>query len=164
MSDESKLSHEDAMETTESVVSLLTIASNIQRNDTPSPEAGRNPPLEMREICYQALLKTIAMAVAEGPSVVEKLVTALSYLRDFGNSQRDGWEQESEAWVGKMRRRRRRRRTILNLDLPSSDHCFVATMMRRRDPIDRYGDGEWRGSITIGMIWREPEKEWSFHS
>lgn len=127
-----------------SIANGNTWAESIVSEDK---DGGRNPPLEMSDRCREEMVKTRAMVCEL--DIEKRLDLALDYLRDFGNSRVDGGYKSEKGRLMKTR---------LALDLPHSDHNYIATVFRQRM------DDTWQANITIGMIWREIEQKWSFHS
>lgn len=139
-----------------SIANGNTWAESIVSEDK---DEGRNPPLEMSDICREELAKTRAMV--RELDIEKRLDVALDYLRDFGNPMlqpNGGPNGRYKSECGRLMK------TRLHLDMPHSGHSFIATVLRRKTSQAGWRDYVWQPAMTIGMIWREIEQKWSFHS
>ena len=112
-------------------------------------QACDNRILHMSDRCREYLDKVRGWCKDEG--IEDKLDKALKYLRTFSMGCEDEWKSE------------------LMLDLPHHEESrmFICTVFRRipKEGADYSDDvSGLRHYMTLGMVWREDEKDWSFHS
>lgn len=104
--------------------------------------------LHMNDNTKAAVEKASVWAEKVGKEVVDKLDEGLDYLRRFSGGTEEHWA------------------THLNLDIcyDPDRPSFIATVYKRveGDP-DDHPNG-LKAYMTIGMIYRPNEEEWSFHS
>lgn len=105
--------------------------------------------LHMSDRCREEFEKTRLFAVKEG--ILNQFLDAYNYMRTFSLGPERDWKSE------------------LSLDMPhhSGSHMYICTIYRRvpREEAE-YGDevGGLKHYMTIGMVYRPEEKNWSFHS
>lgn len=123
--------------------------SQQQVNPVPPVNPAADRILHMSDKTREELEKVRAWADKEG--LREKLEEGLEYLRTYSGGPESDW------------------RTELCLDLPwrLDDPCFIGNICRRvpwMPELAAYEGTALRRFMTIGMIWRRHEREWSFHS